>query len=119
MNKVNKRERWLFDPKNKAIVDELKMALKQKADKEIDLDSFEEKVKKSKIMKYKGYAGQAEYDDEAKIFHGEVIGLRAVITFQADHAKDIEKEFHASVDDYLDWCKERNVTPEKPKDLPI
>jgi len=33
-------EMWMFDPKNKAIVDELKRALKQKATKEIDLDSF-------------------------------------------------------------------------------
>ena len=33
-------EEWLFDPKNKAIVDELKQALKQKADKKINLKSF-------------------------------------------------------------------------------
>ena len=64
-------------------------------------------------MKYKGYLGQVTYDEEAKIFHGEVIGLRAVITFQADNAKDIEKEFHASVDDYLAWCKERTNLAQK------
>lgn len=41
INEIPERERWLFDPKNKAIVDELKRALKQKADKKIDLDAFE------------------------------------------------------------------------------
>ena len=38
---IPKEEQWLYDPKNKAIVDELKRALRQKADREIDLDAFE------------------------------------------------------------------------------
>lgn len=38
---VPERERWLFDPKNKAIVEELERALKQKAVRKIDLDSFD------------------------------------------------------------------------------
>jgi len=66
-------------------------------------------------LKYKGYIGKAEYDDEAKIFHGEVIGLRDVITFQAKNVNDTEKEFQASVDEYLEWCKERGENPEKTK----
>lgn len=37
----SREEQWLFDPKNKAIVDELKEALKQKADREITLDDLE------------------------------------------------------------------------------
>lgn len=36
-----------------------------------------------------------------------------VITFQADNAKDIEKEFHTSINVYLEWCKERGIKPEK------
>lgn len=32
-NRISIHEKWLFDPKNKAIVDELKKALKQKAHK--------------------------------------------------------------------------------------
>lgn len=65
------------------------------------------------MMKYKGYIGQVTYDDEAKLLHGEVIGLQTVITFQATNVKDIEKEFHNSIDVYLEWCKERGVKPEK------
>jgi len=38
---IPKEEKWLFDPKNKAIVDELKAALKEKAHIKIDLSSFE------------------------------------------------------------------------------
>ena len=38
---VPEEERWLFDPKNKEIVQELKRALKQKAGINIDLDDLE------------------------------------------------------------------------------
>ena len=43
VREIPKEEQWLFDPKNKAIVEELKEALKQKADRSIDLSLFEEK----------------------------------------------------------------------------
>jgi hypothetical protein len=41
VQEIPKEEKWLFDPKNKAIVDELKAALKEKAHIEINLSSFE------------------------------------------------------------------------------
>ncbi len=65
------------------------------------------------MMHYKGYLGHVEYDDEAKIFHGEVVGLKDIITFQGKSVKELEKAFHDSVDDYLTWCKERGEKPEK------
>ena len=65
-------------------------------------------------MKYKGYQGHVNYDDEAKLFHGEVIGLRDVITFQGTSVEELEQAFKDSVDEYLDFCKELGRTPEKP-----
>lgn len=64
-------------------------------------------------MKYKGYFGEVTFDDEAKIFHGEVIGLKDVITFQGKTVNEIEKAFKDSINDYLAWCKERGEQPEK------
>lgn len=64
-------------------------------------------------MKYKGYIGIVTYDDQAKIFHGNVIGLNAVITFQGTTVKEIEQAFKDSVNDYLEWCKERGKQPQK------
>lgn len=52
VKEIPKEERWLFDPKNKAIVDELKKALKQKADRSIDLASFEKKQTNEIFFKY-------------------------------------------------------------------
>ena len=65
------------------------------------------------MLKYKGYTGYVIYDDEARIFHGELVGIRAVITFQGTTVEEIEESFKDSIDDYLDWCKERGVEPEK------
>lgn len=63
------------------------------------------------MMKYKGYIGNVEYDDEAKIFHGEVVGLRDIITFQGKSVGELEQSFKDSVDDYLTWRKERGEEP--------
>lgn len=66
------------------------------------------------MMKYKSYTGHVEYDDEAKIFHGEVLGIKDVITFQGTTVDEIEQAFKESVDDYLDFCKERGEEPDRP-----
>lgn len=66
------------------------------------------------MMKYKGYLGQVVYDNEARLFHGDVMGIRAVITFQGKTVDEIDQAFKDSIDDYINWCKERDVEPEKP-----
>ena len=66
------------------------------------------------MMEYKGYVGRVEYDDEAGVFHGEVINTRDVITFQGATVKELRKAFRDSVEDYLAFCKERAEEPEKP-----
>jgi predicted HicB family RNase H-like nuclease len=65
-------------------------------------------------MKYKGYEGSIAYDDEAEIFHGEVINTKDVITFQGKSVKELKKSFKDSIDDYLAFCEERGEQPEKP-----
>lgn len=66
------------------------------------------------MLNYKGYFGRVEFDDEAKLLHGEVVGTRDVITFEADSASKVGRAFRDSVDDYLAYCAERNESPEKP-----
>ena len=66
------------------------------------------------MMEYKGYLGAVEYDDRAKIFHGDIINTKDVITFQGTTVKEIERAFKESIDDYIVWCKEEGVEPEKP-----
>ena len=65
------------------------------------------------MMKYKGYTGHVEYDDEAKIFHGKVLGIKDIITFQGTTVDEIEHAFKDSVEDYLAFCKERGEEPDR------
>jgi predicted HicB family RNase H-like nuclease len=65
-------------------------------------------------MKYKGYTGIAEIDEESGVLFGRVIGLRDVITYQGESVAELTEAFHDSVDDYLDFCATRGESPEKP-----
>lgn len=66
------------------------------------------------MMEYKGYIGHVEFDDEAEIFHGEVINTRDVITFQGKSVDEIKQAFRESVEDYLEYCAKLGQEPEKP-----
>ncbi|MHB1351423.1 MAG: type II toxin-antitoxin system HicB family antitoxin [Desulfobulbaceae bacterium] len=66
------------------------------------------------MMEYKGYIGKVELDDEAGIFHGEVINTRDVITIQGTTVAEIKQAFQESVEDYLAFCKQLGQEPDKP-----
>jgi len=66
------------------------------------------------MLKYKGYTGHVEFDDESGVLHGEVLDLRDVITFQGKSTEEIEQAFRDSIDDYLEFCEERGEEPDKP-----
>ena len=61
------------------------------------------------MLNYKGYSGHVEFDDEARLFHGEVLDLRDVVTFQGKSVDEIEQAFKDSIDDYLEFCEERGA----------
>jgi predicted HicB family RNase H-like nuclease len=65
-------------------------------------------------MRYKGYTGVVEFDEESGALFGRVVGLRDGITFQGDSVAEVIQAFHDSVDDYLEFCAERGESPEKP-----
>jgi predicted HicB family RNase H-like nuclease len=65
-------------------------------------------------MNYKGYGCSIRFDDDADIFHGEVTGLRDVITFQGKTVDELKTAFRDSVDDYLDYCASRGEPADKP-----
>lgn len=65
------------------------------------------------MMEYGGYRAAVAFDDEAGLFHGEVIGTRDVITFQGTSVPELRDAFAASVDEYLKVCAERGRTPDR------
>ena len=66
------------------------------------------------MMEYRGYLAYVEFDDEADLFHGEVINIRDVITFQGKSVDELRQAFEDSVEDYLEFCAERQEKPEEP-----
>ncbi len=66
------------------------------------------------MLSYKGYHGHVEFDDEAGIFHGEVIDVQDVITFQGTSVDELKQAFKDSIDDYLEFCASRGEKPDKP-----
>ena len=66
------------------------------------------------MMEYKGYAAKVTFDDSIDLFHGEVINTQDVITFQGESVNELRQAFEDSVDDYLEFCKQDGVEPEKP-----
>lgn len=69
---------------------------------------------KTMLMQHQCYEASVAHDVEAGIFHGEVLGLRDVITFRGRSADELKQAFADSVDDYLDFCRDRREPPEVP-----
>ena len=57
---------------------------------------------------YKGYYTLIHFDSEDKVLYGKIEGIDDLVTFESDSAKEIEKEFHEAVDDWLEFRKELN-----------
>ena len=66
------------------------------------------------MMEHGGYRAAITFDDEAGIFHGEILDTRDVITFQGTSVGELRDAFQGSVDEYLRVCKEMGREPDKP-----
>ena len=55
---------------------------------------------------YKGYVGSVEFSEEDGIFYGKVMGVRSLISYEGKNEKELFNDFHAAVDNYLEFCKD-------------
>ena len=65
-------------------------------------------------LHYKGYAGSVEFSEEDSVFHGKVVGIKSLISFEGDSINALIEDFHNAVDEYLEFCAETGKQPEKP-----
>lgn len=65
-------------------------------------------------MMHKGYVARIDYSDEDKCFVGRVAGIKPIITFHGESVLEVKQAFHESVDFYLETCKARGESPDKP-----
>ena len=65
-------------------------------------------------LTYQGYQASIIYDANANFFHGEVVNLPDVITFQAKSEADLPTALADSVEDYRAFCNARGEAPQQP-----
>lgn len=65
------------------------------------------------MMEYKGYTGVVEFDPSIDAFHGRIVGLQDVVTFQGRSLEELRREMAGSVEDYLDLCAQVGKEPER------
>lgn len=66
------------------------------------------------ILKYKGYEGTADIDMTAMICRGKILFIADLVTYQAPDPVNLQKEFEAAVEDYLETCEYLGRSPHKP-----
>jgi predicted HicB family RNase H-like nuclease len=65
-------------------------------------------------LTYKDYVGTVSFSSEDEVFYGKLEHINDLITFESDNAHDLKKAFEEAVDDYIAFCKDKGVEPEKP-----
>ena len=66
-------------------------------------------------LKYKGYTGSVDYDEEKNYLTGKVLGLkRDNILYEGESVPELVRDFQEGIDDYLATCQAEGIEPEKP-----
>ncbi len=65
-------------------------------------------------MTYKGYTASIEYSNADGCFIGDVLGIRAMISFEGASIEELRQDFHNAIESYLSFCREYDEEPERP-----
>lgn len=65
------------------------------------------------VLKYKNFIGSVEYSEADKILFGKVQGIRGLISYEGQNVEELEQDFRAGIDEYLEVCKEKGIEPQK------
>ncbi|MCL2327414.1 MAG: type II toxin-antitoxin system HicB family antitoxin [Bacteroidetes bacterium] len=65
-------------------------------------------------LEYKGYYGSIEYNKEEKCLYGKVLGMaKDLISYEGITVEELENDFKAGIDSYLEGCAELGIKPRK------
>lgn len=65
-------------------------------------------------LHYKEYIGNVVFSEEDEVFHGKVIGIKDLLSFEGDSVSALIEDFHNAVDEYLEYCNANGKKPEIP-----
>lgn len=66
------------------------------------------------IFKYKGFTGSIEPSVEDNCLVGEILYIQSKILYCGETLSELKQAFKEAVDSYVQFCKSKNIQPEKP-----
>jgi len=72
-----------------------------------------ERLEHMNTMTYKGYLGSVAYSEKDNVFFGKIEGINGLVNFEGESVKELTDAFHEAVDDYLAYCEEEGIVPDK------
>ncbi len=67
----------------------------------------------SDTITHKGFIGSVHFSAEDNVFHGKIEGITDLVSFEGKSVRDLVKDFHAAVNDYIELCDQVGKKPEK------
>jgi predicted HicB family RNase H-like nuclease len=64
-------------------------------------------------MTHNGYSARIDYDDDDRLFVGQIAGIRDGVGFHADTVEGLRAAFEEAVDDYIETCRKLGKEPQK------
>ena len=65
-------------------------------------------------LTYKNHIGSVSFSAEDEVFYGKIEHINDLITFESGNAHDLKTAFKEAVEDYIIFCEEKGVKPDKP-----
>jgi len=66
------------------------------------------------LLEYNGYLGTVEFALEGNVFHGKVIGIDGLISYEGKNLESLRQDFEEAIDDYFTMCKDNDIELQKP-----
>lgn len=64
-------------------------------------------------MTYKGYIGSVAFSEKDNVFFGKIEGINGFVNFEGESVKELTNAFHEAVEDYIAYCKDEGIEPDK------
>jgi len=65
------------------------------------------------ILEYKAYYATVHFNAEDEVFHGKIIGINDLVSFEGSSVKELKAAFREAVEDYIEACRLLKKEPEK------
>ena len=60
-------------------------------------------------LEHQGFYGIVDYSSEDEVFHGKIVGINDLVTFEGDSVASLKNSFIEAVEDYVALCQEVGV----------